>query len=437
MSAIALASRWTQPPPLGTPIDPKWIDRGLQFVWGPNTTFYIAEPWRSATQTFIGTNIGAVANEGGWTTNLNGNNQINIAGTIVGASPTEFSMIAACKPASVATDMILLSVSNGSNLVMLQQRVSSSAGYMLYSRSSVGDVIISPNVAPTLGPLRTAGGVWRSGTGEKSTFLNGVKTASVTTDTGTLAVTKASVAGDARSSGQCYSGALPIGMIFNRALSDAEMRSLTENPWQIFKPLTRRMWMFDVNAGSTTNVNPGAGALSLSGYAPQVGQSLNVAIAPGAGTLAFTGYAPAVTRSASTNVQPSAGTLALSGYAPGIAQTQNRSVAPGVGSLALTGYAPAVVRTSSQAAQPGVGALTLTGYAPLITQAPNNAPQLYAVTIMRISTTNKQTDLGSVLNKTAAISSTSPNAVTILSTASENHTAELGPATLNRTVIFP
>jgi hypothetical protein len=96
-----------------------------------------------------------------------------------------------------------------------------------------------------------------------------------------------------------------------------------------------------------------------------------------------------------------------------------------------------VARTSSQAAQPGVGSLTLTGYAPLITRAPNNAPQMYAVTIMRITTMNKQTDLGIALNKTAAISSTSPNAVTILSAAPENHTAELGPATLNRTVIFP
>ena len=249
MASLLLPSRVTQQPPLGAPIDPKWIERGLQLVWGPNATFYIADVWRSSAQTFIGTNIGAVANEGGWTTNFNGNNQINIAGTIVGASPTEFSLIAACKPSSVASDAILLSVSNGSNIVMLQQRVSATAGYMLFSRSSSGDVQISPGVAPTLGPLRTVGGVWRSGTDEKSTFLNGIKTATSTTNTGTLAVTKASVGGDARSSGQCYSGAIPIAMIFNRALSDAEMRSLTENPWQIFKPITRRLWAPQASIG--------------------------------------------------------------------------------------------------------------------------------------------------------------------------------------------
>jgi hypothetical protein len=242
MASLLLQSRFTQQPPLGTPIDPKWIERGLQLVWGPNAYFYVAEAWRSAARTFVGTDIGAVANEGGWTTFFNANNQINIAGTIVGASPTEFTLLAACKPGSVASDAILLSVSNGSNLVMLQQRVSATAGYMLFSRSSSGDVQISPGVAPTLGPLRTVGGVWRSGTDEKSVFLNGVKIATSTTNTGTLAVTKASIGGDARSQGQAYNGAMPISMIFNRALSDAEMRTLTENPWQIFKPVARRLW---------------------------------------------------------------------------------------------------------------------------------------------------------------------------------------------------
>jgi hypothetical protein len=242
MASLLLPSRFTQQPPLGTPIDPKWIERGLQMAWGPNTYFYVAEPWRASAQTFIGTNIGAVANEGGFSTYLNGNNQVNIAGTFVGASPTEFTLIVACKTVSVASDSILLSVSNGANIVMLQQRVSATAGYMLFSRSSAGDVQISPGITPTVGPLRTVGGVWRSGTGEKAVFNNGVKTATSTTDTGTLAVTKIAIAGDARSSGQCFNGTIPIALIFNKALTDAEMRSLTENPWQIFKPVARRLW---------------------------------------------------------------------------------------------------------------------------------------------------------------------------------------------------
>lgn len=273
MASLLLPSRFTQQPPLGTPIDPKWIERGLQMVWGPNAYFYVDAAWRSSAITYGGTNGGAVASEGGFSTYLNGNNQVNIAGSIVGASPSEFTLIAACKTQSVASDAILLSVSNGSNIVMLQQRVSATAGYMLFSRSSSGDVQISPGVAPTVGPLLTCGGVWRSGTGEKSTFLNGIKTATSTANTGALSVTKASVAGDARSGGQAFNGTIPIAMIFNRALSDAEMRSLTENPWQIFRPATRRLWapQASVNVSGTLQSTLAGATLSSSGQVLNAG----------------------------------------------------------------------------------------------------------------------------------------------------------------------
>lgn len=232
------------------------------------------------------------------------------------------------------------------------------------------------------------------------------------------------------------SGGLSLVAMWNRALTDAEQQSLADNPWQLFKPAPRRLWVA-FSASSGTNVNPGAGVLTLTGYAPSVAQSANLAVTPGAGSLTIAGYAPSVTQSATTNVQPGAGALSLTGFAPSVAQSANQSVNPGAGSITLTGYAPTVARTASQSVQPGAGALTLVGYAPLITQGVDNAPRIYAATIMRITTTNRSADLGSVLNATAPISSVPLNIATIMTAAPTNRTADIGPATLNRTVSFP
>lgn len=193
--------------------------------------------------------------------------------------------------------------------------------------------------------------------------------------------------------------------------SDPEMLSLAANAWQIWKFPARRLWY---TTTSGTDVTGAATAtLTLAGYAPQITQSANLAVAPDAGSLSITGYAPTVTRSANVNV------------------------APGAGLITLTGYAPTVARTASQSVQPNAGMLTLVGYAPLITQGVDNAPRIYATTIMRITTTNRSADLSSVLNATAPISSAPMNIATIMTAAPTNRTADIGPATLNRTVSFP
>lgn len=80
---------------------------------------------------------------------------------------------------------------------------------------------------------------------------------------------------------------------------------------------------FEVGGASGTSINPGSGAIALTGYIPSVGQSAHQTLTPAAGSLAITGYAPAIS-------QPQAITL-------------------GAGALVITGYAPSVVQSDTQA----------------------------------------------------------------------------------------
>jgi hypothetical protein len=174
-----------------------------------------------------------------------------------------------------------------------------------------------------------------------------------------------------------YSGAILGAAVFNAYIEDAELFQITKSvsdAWQLYAPQTIPV---PVSAGvSGTSVNPGAGAVAISGYAPTVGQTAHVALTPGAGTVGITGYAPTVTQGGAQAVDPGVGTVTLTGYAPSVAQSANVALAPDVGALTVTGYAPSVVQaTGSPSLVPGVGALTITGFAPSVEQSVPAAAQ--------------------------------------------------------------
>lgn len=230
--------------------------------------------------------------------------------------------------------------------------------------------------------------------------------------------------GDSNNPGRNPNARMSLLAISDQGLSDALCRVLRDNPRAILA--TPASIAFKAAGGGTnTPVNPGVGAIALTGYAPTLAQTANVALVPGAGSLAITGYAPsiaqphavapgagsiALTGYAPSVTQPHAvapgvGSLAITGYAPTLAQTANQAVAPGVGSLALTGYAPSVAQSAAGNVQPGVGSLVLTGYAPFTTQTANRAlaPAVgnialtgYAPTVVRSSAIALTPGVGSV-----------------------------------------
>lgn len=112
-----------------------------------------------------------------------------------------------------------------------------------------------------------------------------------------------------------------------------------------------------------TPVDPGVGALTLTGASPSVAQPRFAN--PGAGSLTLSGPAPVVAQPRFAN--PGVGVITLAGSAPLVEQTHR--ALPGVGALTLLGAAPAVVRDTN--GDPGPGILTLLGQPPAITQSDN------------------------------------------------------------------
>jgi len=165
--------------------------------------------------------------------------------------------------------------------------------------------------------------------------------------------------------GRGFTGPINAGLIADRLFSPTEMAALSANPGQFFATPASISFASAASGGGTT-VNPAAGAIALTGYAPTLAQTANQALTAGAGTVALTGYAPAVSRTASAAVTPGVGSIAIAGYAPSVAQSAAGTVQPGVGSIAITGYAPTISQPIAVA--PGAGAIALTGYSPSVTQ---------------------------------------------------------------------
>ncbi|WP_162588321.1 hypothetical protein [Variovorax sp. RA8] len=114
--------------------------------------------------------------------------------------------------------------------------------------------------------------------------------------------------------------------------------------------------------GGGTAVNPGAGTVAITGFAPSIAQPHSAT--PGTGAIALTGFAPTIGQPHSA--APGAGAVGLTGYAPTISQPH--SAVPGAGAIAITGYAPTVTQSGAQNVAPGAGAIVLTGHAPTVTQ---------------------------------------------------------------------
>jgi hypothetical protein len=212
---------------------------------------------------------------------------------------------------------------------------------------------------------------------EQSLWINGKK--DPVTLAGTATSFSAATIGNVAS---CRSG-LALNAYFLRDLSDSEIDSLSDNPWQIFEP--RRIWVPVSVSGGGATVDVPAGALTLTGYAPTVSVPRSVSVPAAAltltgypptistprsisvpaGAITLTGFAPTVTTTASgATINVPTGTLTLTSFAPSVSIPAAISVP--AGSLTLTGYAPTVTTTAGTRVDVPAGALTLTGYAPTV-----------------------------------------------------------------------
>lgn len=111
-------------------------------------------------------------------------------------------------------------------------------------------------------------------------------------------------------------------------------------------------------------VDPTAGALTLTGVAPTVAVTNNILVEPTAAALTLTGVAPTVTAIGTAISLPTAGALTLTTATPTVTAIGTATSLPTAATLSLVGVAPSVQVVVD--AQPTAAALTLTGAVPTV-----------------------------------------------------------------------
>jgi hypothetical protein len=188
---------------------------------------------------------------------------------------------------------------------------------------------------------------------------------------------------------QILNGKLYGWAVIPAALSDAEIASISANPWQLF--VSPKVVRFAAAVGGVTVapskgsvaltgkipavtrtasvvIAPVKGAMALIGKLPTLAQTANQVVAPVKGSIAFTGKQATVFQSASGTIQASKGALTYAGKVPALLQTANVVLNPAKSLLSYSGHVATIAQTANQAIAPIKGALTYAGKLPTVTQ---------------------------------------------------------------------
>lgn len=225
--------------------------------------------------------------------------------------------------------------------------ITTTGGLALGSQGSNGfNAMISGGIVAIGIPSVVIGSTPNGLTG--NAWLNGVKVLSGTINSGNglygngtptqvLSVGRGFGVTAAAGSYGYFQGSVQLALVYNRVLSDAEVKSLSENPWQVFAPVERQIW---VGINSTT---ASTGDL--------------VAVETGADTANFTATSTATIYGSLGATEAGSDTLAFVGAS--LAQGALNSAETGADSSAITGTL--LAQASLAASEIGADTVTLTG----------------------------------------------------------------------------
>ena len=234
-------------------------------------------------------------------------------------SPSAYPTLSICTPfASFET----VDQSRGSRSL----GITTTGGLSLGSQGSNGfGAMISGGTVPIGIPSVVIGSTPEGLTG--NAWLNGVKVLSGTINSGNavygngapaqvLTVGRGFGVTTPAGSYGYFQGSVHLALVYNRVLSDAEVRALSSNPWQVFAPVERQIWV-PITASSTAStgnlVTTEAGSDLASFTATSVVTSYGSlsATESGADTSALTGTSAA--QGVLTSTESGADTSALTG----------------------------------------------------------------------------------------------------------------------------
>jgi hypothetical protein len=188
---------------------------------------------------------------------------------------------------------------------------------------------------------------------------------------------------------QWSTGGLLLVIVWKRTLTDAEMQSLADNPWQLFQGRRRRMWMSPAAfAAYVLRVETASFLASVSDAVLTASRRLVGAV----GAL-MTNWSPA-NLLASRRVTASAGAFAVTGNAASILAA--RTLAANVGTFGLTGAMAPMTVARRLAAQPGAFTLSPSAIQMVYTPAPGAGGPTYTL-IASLGAFNVASNAGGLL----------------------------------------
>lgn len=138
-----------------------------------------------------------------------------------------------------------------------------SSGYPLFAvNGGAANRVYTSNVVTGFGTRTSLAAVWDGSSDTCKLYkagaeISGVKSGSAQTAIGSHTIGP-SIGSQSTGGTSKHSGTIEYVLVFNRALSDAEIRSISENPYQVQRPANDRLWLDVVSSGVSsvdTSVN--------------------------------------------------------------------------------------------------------------------------------------------------------------------------------------
>ncbi len=269
----------------------------------------------------------------------------------------EVTLLAVCTPAdtaAAATAVIAYgsSVSNNPLLLMGQGTGGSAVNFRVRGGSSTPDQEAAGPVAPSIwssGKSAVLVGIRSANLGRQTIYCGGQQVNSIPyTSMSNPVFNRSAVGALLRSSTSFnWSGNVSLGLAFNRALSDEEVRSLTVNPWQIFAAPEDA---YEAAAESNSYLLTVSGAL-LAAAGGNVAMRVSRRLRADPASLVIAPGPLGMRASRKLTVAPAALTLATSGVA--LRASRRLSVTPAA--MAMTGRQVSML----YAPNPALGSYTL------------------------------------------------------------------------------
>lgn len=136
-----------------------------------------------------------------------------------------------------------------------------------------------------------------------------------------------------------------LGLFWSRALSDAEIKSISQNPWQIFKPIPRRIFASAPTAGGLYTLTAQSGSYAISGQ--QATLLRHRSLSAQSGSYSMTGLSASISYVPVASVYTltaQSGSYSLTGLPAQL--SKHRNLIASSGSYVYTGFSAVISRTT-------------------------------------------------------------------------------------------